>query len=88
MDLDLTDADVDAPGVCSAEIPVTGIDHLGDCDYRDGLLYVAMSGVLEDGRVSSYQARAQTSSARRRDGSSPPRHVLRGAAPAEADVRM
>jgi hypothetical protein len=44
MDLDLTAADVDAPGVRSAGIPETGIDHLGDCDYHDGLFYVAMEG--------------------------------------------
>jgi hypothetical protein len=44
LDLDLAEAGVDAPGVRSGGIPEAGIEHFGDCDYHDGLLYVAMEG--------------------------------------------
>jgi hypothetical protein len=44
MTLDLSGADVERTGVLTASIPEDGIDHLGDCDFHDGVLYVAMEG--------------------------------------------
>jgi hypothetical protein len=43
-DGELADADPGGESVRSAAIPCAGIDHLGDCDYWDGRVYVAMEG--------------------------------------------
>jgi hypothetical protein len=37
-------ADTAGDSVRRAGIPCAGIEHLGDCDFRDGRLYVAMEG--------------------------------------------
>jgi hypothetical protein len=44
VDGDLAEVDPAGGSVRSVGVPEPGIDHLGDCDYRDGRLYVAMEG--------------------------------------------
>jgi hypothetical protein len=43
-DGELARVDPDDDAVRSAGIPSAGVDHLGDCDYWQGHLYVAMEG--------------------------------------------
>lgn len=53
---DLTDTDAVTESARSAGFPTTaGIDHLGDCDYRDGRLYVAMEG-SNPGRIGVFDS--------------------------------
>jgi hypothetical protein len=44
MEPDLSAFHADHPSVRHVPIPEAGIDHLGDCDWSDGLLYVAVEG--------------------------------------------
>jgi hypothetical protein len=44
VDTDLSRATENDPGITSVGIPERGIDHLGDCDVYDDLVYVAMEG--------------------------------------------
>lgn len=44
MQLDLERATAEHPSIAVVGIPEPGIDHLGDCDVHDGLVYVAMEG--------------------------------------------
>ncbi len=72
-DVDLADADPAGESVRSVGIPCPGIDHLGDCDYWDGRLYVAMEG-SKPARIGVFDANLEFigSSAVGEQGSSNP----------------
>jgi hypothetical protein len=44
MDRDLSELDRGHPDVLAVPMVEPGVTHLGDCDFSDGLLYVAMEG--------------------------------------------
>jgi hypothetical protein len=44
LESDLSALDADHPSVRHVPIPEPGIDHLGDCDWYDGFLYVGVEG--------------------------------------------
>ena len=44
LEPDLSALDADDPSVRHVPVPEAGIKHLGDCDWHDGFLYVAVEG--------------------------------------------